>query len=64
VLLLSETGRNGKDNDNGDEELGIVLLEGTGTVASDVSFSRCCTLPLPLLTLVLLSMRFVSMLFI
>src|SRR5215216_2737440 len=42
VLLSSDTGRNGKDNDNGDEELGIVLSEGTGTIVSDISFSRCC----------------------
>src|SRR5215208_634996 len=63
VLLLSDTGGNGKDNDNGNEELGIILSEATGAIAIEVSFSRCC-MSLPLLTSVLLSVRFVSLLFI
>src|SRR5215207_1087144 len=40
-VFLLDTGSN--DNDNDDEESGIILSEGTGAVAIDrsLSFSRC-----------------------
>src|SRR5215207_8054008 len=57
-VLLLDTRDSGKDN--GEEELGIILSEGTGELAIDVSFSRCC-MP-PLLTLVLFPIPFVSLL--
>jgi hypothetical protein len=60
-LLLLDTRGNGKGDNNGDEELGVILSGGTGAMAIDVSFSRCWMPPL-LLTSVLFPMRFVLLL--